>query len=382
MNHDASETRSTAALFGYFRYGNFGDDLMAAIVGQHAAASVPVRVFGPSVKTPDGGMLPGADSVDDVVRDAGIVIYGGGGAFLRQAAGRSPSAYEDELSELCRAVDRMGIPLHLVSVGGEGSSPDALTDARRQLLSTATSGTFRNVEDQALMDAIEGPANAHDDVVWLTPQFFDKNGHNSSTSTREVGSSDTLVIAVDGHLYRSRIMRLYVRALKAWLAISGAKVDIRVFWQHKTPVPSSFPADTIIYRDLGDFVGSIAGSHLVITSRLHMGLVAMSYGRTVVGFRPSPKQVLLFTRFGMAHQLFRSKMDALRLAWIIAGRRRVRKFVNKNRYAHSGERASSAAAHLSELDDALREPVYWPSMRSAVGAEGGESLSAHRIFDR
>lgn len=300
------------ALFGFYKYGNFGDDLMAVIFGRKLQSlGIPFRVYQlrPDIVAECG--FVNADSIDDLLEGAAAVVYGGGGAFL----GTKVADFEQTVSQLCAKCAKKNIPIYVFSVGGEGKPCRELADARQLLLRSAAYISFRNREDSILLDEIGRDKGAiHHDVVWQTPSCFSLQRHAPAQTT--IGIDHSLLRR--RHRWIIRLLMLLCRALrKPYRFVSINQSSNR-------KVLPGF-ADSIQYADgMQQFIRELLQTNLVITNRLHVGMVAMSFGIPTIELFPQRKAALLFRRLGLDHLVFGSYLSLPRLAWLLIHEARIR----------------------------------------------------------
>ena len=77
------------ALFGDYKYGRFGDDLMAVIFGRELQSHhIPFRVYGLQPERRAEFQFQGTNSINELLSGAAAVVYGGGWGFSSRRAHR------------------------------------------------------------------------------------------------------------------------------------------------------------------------------------------------------------------------------------------------------------------------------------------------------
>ncbi len=290
---------SHVALFGFYKYRNFGDDLMAVMFGKELQRrGTPFKVFclHPRICSTYG--FEAALTIDELLEGAALVVYGGGGTFLTYLQRQILSDiidFERDQRAMLDVCAKKNIPIHMLSVGGSGGSYDALSETQRSVLSHASSITFRNREDDVLASRRkEGSSAVYDDVVWRTPLYFPLK--------REKRKGDRIVVGFSANRRQTKMFVVLIRILSLLFFKQCTFVDIKQGYQHSSSVPRGISYDVDIER----FIAEILSLDLVVADKLHVGVVAMTFDIPVVLLFPVAKARLLFRRL---------KLDDLVFSW-------------------------------------------------------------------
>ena len=133
------------ALYGYFAYGNFGDDLMAVIFGTQARQlGYRVKAYKLCSRAAEWAGFEVVDSLDELIEGANLLILAGGSLLVSgltaQTFGIGKRLFKNlaqgdqefiQLLELSRQHD---VPLSALSIGGDDESFGALPVTKLQLL--------------------------------------------------------------------------------------------------------------------------------------------------------------------------------------------------------------------------------------------------------
>jgi polysaccharide pyruvyl transferase WcaK-like protein len=294
------------ALFGFYKYGNFGDDLMAVLFGQELKSlGIPFRVYHlrPEVLAEFG--FQGESCLETLLADAAAVAYGGGGVFLSSRH----DDFDNTLKSLCSICSQRSIPIYIFSAGGDGKPAHYMSTARQELLRVASYTTFRNAEDAILLAEIgEEKGAIFEDVVWQTAAVF----HPSDRSNPQI------TIGIDNSMLGSRSRRWPIQFLM-WLCCLLQRPYRFVGIVQSTPESRHAVTSECIYYSSGmtRFINDVSHMDLVITRRLHLGMVAMSYDIPVLLYFPQPKSRMLFHRLGLGSHIFSSLLVLPRLFWMV-----------------------------------------------------------------
>jgi polysaccharide pyruvyl transferase WcaK-like protein len=330
-------------LFGYYRYGNFGDDLMAVLLADHLAAEGhEVRVFGLKAEIAESAGVKATDDLEGLVAWADCLVYGGGGVFLDVSANRRIDA---DLDAFLDARQRRGVALYAVSVGGDGRSRyQTLSAPRRRLLEEADFITFRNPEDERLARAAGLTRfEIHPDLVWATG--------------RRQPSDPKHLISLEFSSTRNRL-QYYTTFALASLASSRAVVDVTL--EHgkaatglKDRIRSAaFRAGR--YDNVCGMMRLARESCCTFTSRLHYGLVALASGSITFLVHPADKARIVFERLGLDD-------------YIIDRPDRMRQVIHEV-MRHGAERYALSGAQRTRIHTAVeRSERHFETLSSLIG---------------
>jgi polysaccharide pyruvyl transferase WcaK-like protein len=327
------------ALFGFYKYGNFGDDLMAVMFGRKLQAeNISFRVYRLRPDVRAEFKFDGANSIEELLDGATAVVYGGGGAFLTT----QHRDFEADLRQLCESCRERNIPLYMFSVGGAGRPYSEITEPRQRLLDYVSFVTFRNQEDALLLDQIGLDKGAiHHDVVWRTSDQFP-----AARKSRE----EPLTIGVDNSMLGKRKSRWTIWAIMHVCRLLRKPYRFVAFRQ--SPGERDFGGfdETICYSNgMTNFVERIAQTDLIITHRLHLGLAAMSFDIPAVQVMPQSKAVLLFNRLGLQRLVFSFGTPLIRLLWLLMNEGRIRELTPSRLTPDVREIIADANRHLSAM---------------------------------
>lgn len=272
-------------LFGYYRYGNFGDDLMASLFFDDLRrAGHAARVYGLDRSLAGPAGIETAASIGELAAWADCLVYGGGGVFLDQRANPQVDA---ELNRFLDARLERGVPLFLISVGGDAQSCiGTLMPGQRRLLREADFITFRNPEDERLASEASVDRYAvYPDVVWTA-------GRPPSTTPAQRPIS----IEFSGTRHKA----LYYAAFALGRALPGREivdVDLRYRGNAKPTMKREARnrmMGTRSYESIREIATLARQSRYIFTSRLHFGLLGLASGSTTFLVHPSSKARMLF----------------------------------------------------------------------------------------
>jgi polysaccharide pyruvyl transferase WcaK-like protein len=337
-------------IYGYYNRQNFGDDLMAALVHHDLrAAGFEVIVFGMTpADAADLGMDTEPDA-DRLVDRCDALLLGGGGLFIHH--NHPWQSVVDGYAELGRLLEKCALQrkeVYGVSLGGSGRTDfPAWQQSAVRFCQQARFFTVRNPEDLAITRSL-GRENIeqYPDIVWATPQIF--------PPLAAARTEHPLVLSNLGSAH-SRFSHLVLRLFR-WRFGRLRNADVRFV---QTPPPKGAPAGAgYRFSRLRDDVAFLASADIVFTTRLHVGLTALSYGVPMVSVYGEQKGRLMLRGVGLEKN-FLTGARALGV-WLALGRP-ARLAARLPRLAPEFRRkiSTSARNHVARLIDVLREaPRY------------------------
>lgn len=292
------------ALTGFYGQGNFGDDLMAVIFGRHLQRlGVPFKVHRFPEKYSKRFGFESAHSIEELLEDCDALVWGGGGFLVtgKSLWARARSrAWHEKLSALVDSARERDLDFAAFSIGGDGNfSIGKLHPARAHVLRVAKSITVRNKEDATALQCLGIQAKFFPDIVWQARRCLP----NQSVG----GISNT--VGVD--LYWSNLVNQRMPYL-------GLMLQILV--RHRSDLSFSFLDSTDAdnkpfravgagwrgpnvgnyqFRDFEEDLEHLGSLGLVISSRLHVPIVAMQYRIPVISCACEPKASLFMSNVGL-----------------------------------------------------------------------------------
>lgn len=286
-------------IFGFYSYRNLGDNLMACLVAEQvrAAGCEPV-IF---CKLDDPRIAWGFEScgsVGEFVAGVDAVICGGGGLLISRPRPSDISKdFHIDLQALLDATEAKGIPLFGTSLGGGGVALDAIVPPVRQdLVRKLHYVTLRNREDLQLLDQAGIKGEFLDDIVWSVSRKIPVAPTSREGRRPKVG--------INLYIRHSRKMQP-VRMLLQLITKVRRDIDF-VFYEIHPELDGTFEAFTANLNqsncsaqellDIREACQELSSTDLLITTRLHCGVMAMSYGVPSIAFAGAEKTRLLYRR--------------------------------------------------------------------------------------
>jgi hypothetical protein len=304
-------SRRAVGIWGSYDYGNFGDDLMATIFARQVSVwgYEPV-VFSANAQVVEPFRCQLVKSIghcDEAL--AGVVM--GGGAMLSSESwlryrlrplSRRVDAEFRELLEACRRHNYRVIP---VSIGGDGVASAGIYGARRQFFASehapAGSVRLRGDLDQLRLGFGKTDYAYFPDILFATrlvlplPECEKANSQVPRIGVNvHAGKGPELLRALQDTLPEAQL--LFVRTHSSY------------FSKQYEYEPQG--ANSMCYERASDFLQELRGLDLIISDKLHVGLVAAVYGVPFLSYRGKSKTVGLHRELGLVEALVTEARDA------------------------------------------------------------------------
>ncbi|MCP3432390.1 hypothetical protein [Stutzerimonas stutzeri] len=253
-------------VWGFYNQGNLGDDLMALIFAElieelgHTAI-----IFSENSRFAELGYET-ASEFEGIKADA-IVL--GGGAFFK-AANSSKSSIETSIGALADYIEDTAIPVFGMSLGSDGAnSIDEISSNRRRVVGAASfsGAAVRLVKDVNLM---AGKLSYLPDIVFAAKYYWVKK---SATGEGDEGVGRILLNFSRRSIFSApfAILRSGRNEKVTFLAHGG---ENPTGGELSLPLLKKYVADDILKSV--DYIGKSEG---IFSSKLHPGIISLSYGK-------------------------------------------------------------------------------------------------------
>ncbi|GAA4430782.1 hypothetical protein GCM10023091_00480 [Ravibacter arvi] len=267
--------RESAIIVGPYRYHNFGDDVIGAIIAQYLK-SRNYNVCIPSFRKENAVWLgiEYCDNLDFLIRKAKLLVIGGGG--LLGDAGIVPDDYYRELA--LKAALKGQFEGVRVAVTGIGAGPLIQSSSRKLALDIANLADKIGVRDtdsknflQTLgvekRKLIEGA-----DLALLTPYYL----NFSRSSLSKIAIQFDISHYEDAKVNNPNVNDIFT-SVCSYARRNFSNVVLVSNGNFESEVSKfSTECDTLSYYDLEKFLTYFSGVRAVFTSHLHLAIVAYS----------------------------------------------------------------------------------------------------------
>ncbi len=320
-------------MFGFYDAGNFGDDLMAVLLGLSLKeAGVRCTTFGLDGETARDFGLSAARSVEHLLEDAGIVVWGGGGLLVpwnplmyRLLYGGFAANCDDLLS----GIKRRRLRKAAISVGGDGTVAGKLSPAYKQAFVEGMEyASTRNRSDLETLRRFGIRCDFFPDIVWQTAERF----------PAEPVRRGAVRIGIDLY-FRSLIRHGGLDALFDLHGVVRERKDAEFILIDNTSsrrrsyrglgrALQGVNCQPYQFCDIFKDLRMIASLDMLISSRLHTLMVALGYGVPAVSFAAEGKTRLMLEEIGRP-ELYYGRDRFQEMVSMLRHKERLEKFVRE-----------------------------------------------------
>ena len=295
-------------VFGWYMHGNFGDEIMAIMIGRTLKSQGyrPVLYKLPRYLA-DAEALESVDTLDALTDGAAACVLGGGGLLVSAAETMTPAllTLDDELSALAVLCASRSVPVWGVSLGGTGAGRQAklYPGLARLLGSGVVRGiTLRLEQDKPLIDAFDIPSEHYPDMVFLASDFWP--AHQVDEPRRIVATNK-----IAGYWPGRRLIHFLDRFGPSVLGVEPRHLATRnAAFGEKAPSALVGRADHHVpYRTVQQFSDLLPGVRVILSSKLHMGIFGMAYGAVFFSYGGKEKTRAQLRELGLASHILSTR---------------------------------------------------------------------------
>jgi polysaccharide pyruvyl transferase WcaK-like protein len=279
MNKESKQFHKVA-IWGSLNKGNFGDDVMNVIFALHLKSlGCTPYVYRLNKKLAQQYGLVSVDNLDDLLDGAIFSIIGGGSWLESRKLGLS---YEKDFFEYIEKTNFYNVSYYAISIGGDSNNDKKyLSSDRLKLFSNNLfkGGTVRLKSDLSTLESLGKQAYHFPDIVLLSSEFFgDKKSKNFKSKKYRVAVSQSDSILFLRFIKKIKILSLFYKDIELiFLNTHLQEYNINYEFQLKN--------ETLLlknknYESLEDFYNFLSSIDLMISSKLHPGVAALSCGKS------------------------------------------------------------------------------------------------------
>lgn len=290
----------TIGLFGYYGFGNWGDELMCMLftrILMRRGHEVKVFAHRADASYIDDIPAPRTDDVRAFLRNVDLLVYGGGGVLA--TAARKGSPFWRSLTGILEGSQERDIPVIAVSIGGFGMETDALPELARHLVEHVERASVRNPQD--LEAFAEDPSRAFfcHDVLWLGPRFFPVRKRRTSTFTIGVNLPRHRSLDRWSRLAAFLFDRLLRLVIFARRDLRFLVIDTNMTSESERWHPYGPNAEYHRFGDPESDFRIIETLDLILSSKLHFGLLGMASGIPFYSLDGQEKTRMMLQNIGL-----------------------------------------------------------------------------------
>ena len=346
------------ALWGSYNHGNFGDDAMAILFARHLER----RGYQPVVYRLDRSVaategIAVADGLDELLRDAAVLVLGGGGLLvgdllLRRLVVSHARAFERDFTVLHDALRRRRIPAIAVSIGGDGRGIRTVLPAGRRALFSdplLASASVRLRGDVDLLAALGRRAVHYPDVLLDIATLLPTTSVARKLGRARIGIN--LATKVAGGL-RPMLLQLARANADCELVCIGSHLPSHGFTYEMTLEGDMPNVTQEHYRSPGQMMALLELLDVLISSKLHVGVTALSMGVPFLSFGGKGKTRGFLEQVGLADSIL-APADEARLLSLIASPQALLRLRETTDFTGVEAQRALSHGHLDFLDAEL-----------------------------
>lgn len=302
-------------IWGCYWQGNFGDDLMAVLMARDLQnMGHDVLVFRLPSNIASKYSLKSVNDVETGVAWADVVLLGGG-AVLKAALPGWRKIFSASSREIEREIEKLAIELikkkkalYCCSIGSDGvSSLMQLSPARKKLICETDfrGGSLRLEKDVSMFDVLDNSEVFYSPDILLSSYLkFPVNGYENRESNR-------VKIGVNVSKRDGLFVRRLVRKLEKF---SNMEISFLLTHSKSSGIVSEYASDNVKFQgrpvpvlindDPVEFLNRLKEFDIVISVKLHLGLVAMMGGATFFSYKGKEKTKSQLASFGLGEYIY------------------------------------------------------------------------------
>lgn len=302
------------SIFGFYKYGNFGDDLMAILVGKYLKDSghEPL-IYGLHSSYSKEFNLSTTENLEELVDFADYAVIGGGGILVpfRKQSKFPFLVFREELGKFIDLCEEKDIEIAAISIGGSGlgsEMPMHYGIAKMILSKQLTLVTLRNQQDSPVFQRCSKPFSVLPDMVLSSSEIL-------PIKPRSSDSSPTIKVGLN--LWKSRRADRWLARSISMLERLGYDIETYYFHTHpswstlKAEIQSDNPSRNIIPNSMQNYFESICQMDIILTCKLHLGVAALSCGVPTYAWGSSSKTQLFYQSADLNDHIIKSSRKAL-----------------------------------------------------------------------
>lgn len=287
----SGQDRTNVAVWGFYDQGNLGDDVMAILTAEliRKMGMNPVIISCNSTFYDMGyDVVPEIDAIAKQSL-AGIIL--GGGAFFK-AARDSSLPIEKKVQRLATFLRTSSTPMIGLSLGSDGVSKlSELSPARRQVLE---SHNFKGTTLRLRQDEQLGVPNASyaPDIVLTSSVHYSKS---DACGNSQLAPDQYLINLTRRATLKIPLLLWHLKGKSKSLLVSKPKSD----HYKRTKVPEIVLPFLPVVRSerVTDLLEAISRSKMVYSSKLHAGVISLSFGGRFYPVAPRKKTVAFISEY-------------------------------------------------------------------------------------
>jgi polysaccharide pyruvyl transferase WcaK-like protein len=320
-------------IWGSYNYGNYGDDVMAILFANiiKKEGHTPI-VYRLDDRIASNYNISTTNSLDDVVRDSAFVLIGGGGMLvstsrLKSLLSNTDKKFENDFQCLSTVVNEHNKALVAVSIGGDGSGFDTYLSRKREAVFVSNNfeqATVRLNEDLRVLDRYRIKGEFYPDIVLRACDLIsDEKLETKSNNTKiRIGLNLT---GKPGRKLAETIVKISKMKNMELYFINSHLREYGLNYEYMHDGHEDY-INNYYYDNPEGLLNLIGSIDLLISSKLHLGVSALSMGVPFLSFNGKKKT----KEFLMQHNLQQYYFDVSETEKIVEILKDIPGYLNAN----------------------------------------------------
>ncbi|MEP1870516.1 MAG: polysaccharide pyruvyl transferase family protein [Paraglaciecola sp.] len=305
------------AIWGSYEHGNFGDDLMAIIFAAHLKklGCEPI-VFRLDSEIAKRYSVETTNDINKLLENSSLVLIGGGGMLVvdpsvRRYFSRVAWNFESDFKQLLKALKSHNLKVIPLSIGGNGENKLDVTlpKYRRAVFSRyCDRATLRLSGDIPLANKLDIEFECIPDILLGTAKLFNGIARPPKTNLKRIGinivGATTEKLAIMLEEYCSNNEDVEVVFINTHLDGYGHNYE-RV----KSELSCERITNFCHNDDFSRTFSLLASLDLLISSKLHLGVTAMTFGTPFISYQGKKKTNSFLKNVSIAKTVYFNKEE-------------------------------------------------------------------------
>lgn len=297
----------TIGVWGNYNYGNWGDDLMAVMIANY----IKKKGHQPIVYRLDGELsseynLPTEYDVKKLVEVSDFLLIGGGGMLVGNKLLKrwlSPIArkFENDFKELNEALEKFNKNIYPISIGGEEKAKVNLSKHRYNFFKSKYigGGTLRLKGDVSFISEMNNEFEHHPDILYDTVSHFDiVKKENSEENSKTWIALNLINDGLQNEKWHTDLIA-YAKKNKN-IKLTFVKTHLENYNLNYEFISNEITDNVNVhqYTSIDKTLEFLANVDIVISSKLHLGLTALSLGTPFISYKGKGKTISALKSIG------------------------------------------------------------------------------------
>lgn len=276
-------------IWGFYEPNNFGDDLMGWMLANELSKIGHIYIYRLNSDVANSANAISVNSLSAIVENSDIVVLGGGNLLAEEETWPDKERWNKEIGMLVEELYLHQTPLFIVSVGGNGTplEPDRLMKGVRSLLEypNLVFTSVRLPSDCKTVERISNsPVRFYKDMLLDVQRQF---------KTHRVKQYKIGIHAPNIHFIAkaTKFLELInqISPLRLKIVYISCHPRGSEYTYEYMPLNPARYSELLYFEDISQFTKVLSELRLVVSFKLHVGLVSYAFGSNWINIGSHPK---------------------------------------------------------------------------------------------